>query len=615
LSAQLAANTAAVDDSGRLWIIDNATGDLTRVAGARRTREPQVTEPGNSILALVDGGPVVVNTKQRKAITINPATGKAGRSLDLDLRPDDSVQAGGSPHRQRLYLVASRGVLTICDLSGQACDQAVPLGDSRDLGAPIEAGNRLFVPDYGSGQVWIVDLTTFRVVAKPQVLTAAGKFQLLNRDGVVFFNDPVSEQAGVIQLDGTVDRANKYDPKAPDKGVNSDHPVQQQQPAPAGPQSPASPAQNPPADQNPPPAQNPPGQNPPPAQNPPPNDPPPLDLHITLSKLNPQTKDNVTLSVDDKGARPADATWDFADGSKKETGYQVGHQWKTAREYLVTVQVVMSDGRSGTTSVKIPVSDVPKRRLTVTTNDGGIVSSADGKIQCKAKSTCFFDYDIDTHVSLTPHAATDFAFSFWGDGNCSSAGATCELTMSDKRDAAVLFKPTVARLTVKITAAGGTVKLNGQACNGCTQAFNPGTNVSLEAFPDVDHDFDTWDARSCADPHGALCTTQADTTREITAKFKPKPKFALTLKFTGQGYDRGRVKVQSSRDTKTCLSTVNGGCTYDYVVGEQLTLTADSVGNPFFAGWHDACQGAPNDVCHLTMTGKLTATADYGILH
>ncbi|GAB3910911.1 hypothetical protein GCM10029964_115650 [Kibdelosporangium lantanae] len=40
MSAQLAANTAMVDDAGRLWVVDTATGDLTRIAGGRRTRRP-----------------------------------------------------------------------------------------------------------------------------------------------------------------------------------------------------------------------------------------------------------------------------------------------------------------------------------------------------------------------------------------------------------------------------------------------------------------------------------------------------------------------------------------------------------------------------------------------
>src|SRR5947199_207345 len=39
------------------------------------------------------------------------------------------------------------------------------------------------------------------------------------RDGVVFFNDPASERAGVLQLDGGVRRIRKYDPANPDKGV------------------------------------------------------------------------------------------------------------------------------------------------------------------------------------------------------------------------------------------------------------------------------------------------------------------------------------------------------------------------------------------------------------
>jgi hypothetical protein len=515
--------------------------------------------------------------------------------MDLDLRPDDVIQVGGSPHSSKLYIVAARGLLNICDLRAADCDRVVPLAGTGDLGGPIEAGSRLFVPDYGSGEVWIIDLNDYQVIAKSQVLTGAGKFQLLNRDGVMFFNEPLTERAGVIQLDGSVMKANKYDPGNPDQGIKAAQTTtssRRQASSSATSSSSAAP--------------------PPPST----DTEPPVNLKIRVSKATPMVNEDVTFAADADGIAPASAQWDFADG-KKGTGLPVAHQWSDARNYLVTVQAVMPDGRLGTASLNVTVSLTPKFRLTVTTNDGGTVKSADGNIACAAKSTCVYDYDQGTHVSLSPQAQPDFAFSQWGDGGCAKSGATCDVTMNSTQNASALFKPTAARLTVQIAAAGGSVKLNNQACNACTLQFSPGQNVPVQAIPDQDHDFDTWDSRTCADVHAASCTTQADTTRIIVARFKPKPKYTRTVKYSGKGGWYGRVKIDSTRSgSKTCLSDANSTpCTTEYTVGEKLTLTADSTQTSFFAGWQDACKGSPNDVCSLTMTGPMTATADYDILH
>src|SRR4051812_21599905 len=62
---------------------------------------------------------------------------------------------GGSPHNEWLDVVPGRGVLPICDLSVSSCDPAIPLTAGSGYGAAGEASNRLFVPDYTAGQVWV----------------------------------------------------------------------------------------------------------------------------------------------------------------------------------------------------------------------------------------------------------------------------------------------------------------------------------------------------------------------------------------------------------------------------------------------------------------------------
>src|SRR5262249_41042278 len=162
------------------------------------------------------GDPVLVDTGRRTATVLDPRSAAPGTPVDLDLRPGERVEVSGSPTGSQLYLVAARGVVVICDLRAN-CGSAVPLTRARPHpgpapGAAGETGGRLFTPDRSPGRVLIVDLRQPRVVAQPRVLTPNTRFQLVARDGIVFFNDPDSERAGVLRLDGGVQQVPKYDP-------------------------------------------------------------------------------------------------------------------------------------------------------------------------------------------------------------------------------------------------------------------------------------------------------------------------------------------------------------------------------------------------------------------
>ena len=164
----------------------------------------------------------MVDQAQRTAVLVDPTSGTVVQRTALDLRSDDKIQVSGAPHAARIYVVAARGVLEVCDLAASGCSSAVALGTGgAELGTAVESGGRVFVPDYTGGRVWIVDLRDLHVIARPQVLPVQTRFQLLARDGVIFFNDPQSEHAGVLQLDGGVRLVAKYDPRHPGAGLTS----------------------------------------------------------------------------------------------------------------------------------------------------------------------------------------------------------------------------------------------------------------------------------------------------------------------------------------------------------------------------------------------------------
>jgi hypothetical protein len=107
----------------------------------------------------------------------------------------------------------------VCHLGERTCGPSVYLTDSSAaLGPAIEVNGHVLVPDYGEGTVRIIDLSQMATVVQAQLFDPQrrpGSFELLTRDGIAFFNDPDSERAGVIELDGTVRHIVKYTPATP----------------------------------------------------------------------------------------------------------------------------------------------------------------------------------------------------------------------------------------------------------------------------------------------------------------------------------------------------------------------------------------------------------------
>jgi hypothetical protein len=374
-------------------------------------------------------------------------------------------------------------------------------------------------------------------------LPARNAFQLLARDGVVFYNDPASEKAGVIRLDGTVTPAAKYDPGDPHKGLSTPspgtitidtrpaspsasnppptgNPLSPGNPPPPGnsrSQQPVPPDQRPVGQQSP---GSPPGPSRPPtteSSQPPPPDtsqsdppttsqstprstsqsttpdpPPPLELKITMSDTTPTVRQQVTLTV---SGGPIDrATWSFGDGGTA-TGASVNHTWTTARAtpFLVTVDATTTDGRQDTASASVTVSDVPKAKLTVRVSGDGVVAGSG--ISCPG-GQCTLSFDQGTAVTLTATPGQTTTFGGWGDACAGRSGVTCQLTLAADTTASATFqeKPT-ATLTLRsdkpAQGTAGSGKIHGTSPRDfscqlpCSSGFplHVGDQVTLVAEP------------------------------------------------------------------------------------------------------------------------------------
>jgi len=564
LASRVGPQSATLDGAGRLWLLDAATGDLVWFDGSHRQVRSGAAAPGVGLLTQAGGVPVLVDLARRTAEVLDRGSGTTSHRTRLDLRPEDRVQVGGSLDARRLYVVASRGVLFICDLTASACPAAVPLTAGHpDLGAPVEAGGRVFVPDYATGQVWIVDAAGLQVIAQPQVLPAGTRFQLLTRDGVVFFNDPGSERAGVLRLDGGLRRVVKYNPGDPTKGLDNPAGENVSPPSPA-----ATPGQPDRPDQPDQPDRGQPGNPTDPSR--PPTDPPPTapptgppttpptgtspQFTITASVSRPTVGQEVVLSVATNGGpQPAGAHWSFGDGTAGD-GLPISHRWSTARTFQLSVTATFPDGSTGTRSVSIPVTANPTLSVTVSPPGEGLVTTSPNVMSCT--SACAAPVPPGQTITLSALPFQGRRFTGWtGCPGTTPTPTTCQFVMPTAGvTVGAGFAANLVPVTVDVRGTGtGTVRGNGISCPAdCTGSFTPGTRVTLTASPGALTTFGGW---------GSPCSGTS-----LTCAFTVASATSVTATFTR--FTSNTVPNVLGEDLDVALDAINAAGFRGAIVGE-----------------------------------------------
>lgn len=218
-----AVTSATLDGAGRLWMI--ATNSALYWADAGRLHHA-ARPPGNAI-GTVGGAPVVVrdDTTSPGVVTLNPTTGHSDQRACLDASVDDPTLRLGSSPAGTVYATSSRdGTLLTTNLVTGECPKIDIAKPGDQLGPPVAAQGRVFVPDYRTGGVVIIDVAKDSYVSVTVLRPPRPKeFQLLTKDGIVYYNNPDGDQAGVITSSGLVKPVRKYDPAHPAKGLATTH--------------------------------------------------------------------------------------------------------------------------------------------------------------------------------------------------------------------------------------------------------------------------------------------------------------------------------------------------------------------------------------------------------
>lgn len=213
---------AVVDEDGRLWAFDAATGEVVRFDGASgAVQRGKVTDPNvQAQLTLVNGRPVLVDPQAREAIRITGSAGAGERHClgdgELGAFTVAGTSGAGAP---RLYVLSiDRGDLRTVDLDSDRCSMSLQLGDDDEaaggegFGQPVSLGERLFVPVLapdGSGlsrQVLVVNAEDNRIERSIDlsVVPALNRLELFTKGDRLWFNDLEGPRAGVLSPAGAV---------------------------------------------------------------------------------------------------------------------------------------------------------------------------------------------------------------------------------------------------------------------------------------------------------------------------------------------------------------------------------------------------------------------------
>jgi hypothetical protein len=201
------ASTPVVLPDGSLWV-SAAAGRVESFAnGLPKT----VTTPegsacaglGSCTLVGSDGLPVLVDPSKGDLTVLNPRDGLAQHRYVFDVSEPAALPSGAGDSRYVAAVDPKVAALQVFDLADRRQGGSTSLSvdsSSAPLGPAVVKGNLMFVPEYGSGAVVVVEVVHGD---QPTVLGRVpiglhDHFALISHNHHVWFDDPDGDLAGVI---------------------------------------------------------------------------------------------------------------------------------------------------------------------------------------------------------------------------------------------------------------------------------------------------------------------------------------------------------------------------------------------------------------------------------
>jgi hypothetical protein len=240
------------------------------------------------------------------------------------------------------------------------------------------------------------------------------------------------------------------------------------------------------------------------------------------------------------------------------------------------------------------------RSLTVTksgTGSGTITSNPSG-INCG--NTCEYQYDLNSTITLTASPDSTSVFSGWS-GGATGFNSTATVTMSSNKIINAIFDKMCTLTVTKAGSGSGTITSNPSGINcgaTCSYQFLYGTSVVLTATPDSGSAFNGWSGDTVGTD--TTITVTMNSNKNVTATFNP----AYTLTITKSGSGTGIVT--SNPSGINCGAT----CSYRFVSGTSVTLTATADSSSIFGGWSGDVTGF-NTTVMVTMNANKNVTVTF----
>ena len=218
------------------------------------------------------------------------------------------------------------------------------------------------------------------------------------------------------------------------------------------------------------------------------------------------------------------------------------------------------------TSITANFALIPVYTITVSSEDGGSVSSEGG------------DYQEGTQVTLTATPDEGYEFSGWSDGNTE---ATRVITASEDLTLTATFTELEYSYQLTVTSTeGGSISSEGGE-------YNEGTEVTITATPDEGYRFLGW---SDGNTEESITITLSEDT-SIEAVFELIPVYTVTVTSTEGG----------------SVSTEGG----EYEEGSEVTITATPDEGYRFIGWSNS---STEESITITLSEDTTLEALFEII-
>jgi hypothetical protein len=218
---------AGIAADGVLWVAVARHGELAAVRDGRMIASVRVATPGAQLtMTIADGRTVAVDASAPALVQVSIRAAGPATRLPPPAGSHPLLVAPTIEGRVIPVLVDGTSVLLLVDLdanSGRGAVRTATLagqGPSGRLGAPIIAGERVYIPDNGSARVLVYDRARGRFGAPIRMAGGPGMLTMFIRSGSVWINNADGSDAVAVSPDGRLRRVNKYAPNVPVRTAN-----------------------------------------------------------------------------------------------------------------------------------------------------------------------------------------------------------------------------------------------------------------------------------------------------------------------------------------------------------------------------------------------------------